>query len=76
MIISCNTALYQLVNKNGDRNVIIPELFPCTISEVEEIQMGRILPLQWSKMETGSLEINLHSTFKFRNMTKIFNQDW
>jgi len=44
--------------------------------ERENIEMQRVIPLQWSLMDTASLEINIASTVKFRNMSKIFNHDW
>jgi len=70
----CEIALYQ-TTKNVDL-LLIPEKFPCLKNEIEDINIERIIPLQWTTMDSASLDFSTTNTMKFSNMTKIFDTNW
>ena len=58
MNLPCDIALYQQTENSIEYDVLIPETFPCVKSEKQTILMERVIPLQWSTMDTASLELN------------------
>lgn len=56
--------------------ILIPKKFPCIKTEINKMQIHRILPTQWSTYDTLSIDSTSSNQVLFNNMSKILNQNW
>ena len=74
LTIPCHFELHQITN--DEKQILIPQDFPCSINQPEDLIISRIVPLQWSNLDFGTLEFNTRNPFKFHNLSKVFNENW
>ena len=72
----CEVEIYHSNDSGKTRETMIPRQFPCAKFETEKPILIRLLPLQWSKLDSVFISRNTDTTVTFTNLTKILNDKW
>ncbi|XP_065213114.1 uncharacterized protein LOC135840476 isoform X1 [Planococcus citri] len=65
-----------LLKTDEETQILIPQGFPCIKTSENTLHLNRLLPLQWTKLDNSKIDFHPFSPLKFKNITKIFNENW
>lgn len=73
----CENSLKFINASNPDQfEILIPRLFPCSKFEKEVPIINRILPVQWTNLDTAHFSSMERPSLIFSDLNKIINKNW
>lgn len=77
LTLPCEKSLLFINKTEPEQNeVIIPRMFPCSKFNKEIATVTRILPLQWTNLDTVHISRVEDPSMTFTNLDKIINHEW